>query len=331
VPPPDRTVKRRAREAVAQVLPPTVDVQPSGDRVLVNGQPLRVQWIGDGWLADVRTVLESDERPDIVVAVSMSPGARRALADANIGWIDETGAAEIAIGSIIVSKSGRPVERDQRVTDWTPAALAVTEAILCGTKPTVAATQQATGLSSGSCTNALRFLTEQDLLTAAAQRGRDSGRRIADFNRLLRSYASAVAATDPPRVVQVGVTWRDPVAGLAKTAEHWNTRGRMWACTGAVAASVLAPHLTSVGSADVYVDADTIAGLEAAARDAGLEPIEGGRLSLRPFPTVASHTLSTRQHGLNVAPWPRVYADLRLIGVRGEEAAEHLLEVMHAG
>ncbi len=73
MPAPDRTVKRKAREAVAQVLPPTVDVQPSGDRVLVNGQPLRVEWIGDGWLADVRTVLESDERPDIVVAVSMSP------------------------------------------------------------------------------------------------------------------------------------------------------------------------------------------------------------------------------------------------------------------
>ncbi len=272
-----------------------------------------------------------DEPPDIVVAVSMSPGARRALADAKIGWIDETGAAEIAIGSIIVSKSGRPVERDQRITDWTPAVLAVTEAILCGTKPTVAATQQATDLSSGSCTNALRFLTEQDLLTAAAQRGRDSGRRIADFNLLLRSYASAVSAADPPLVVQVGVVWRDPVPGLVKTGEHWDSRGRAWACTGVVAAQVLAPHLTAVGSADVYVDADTFAGLEAVAAEAGLEPIEGGRLSLRPFPTVASRTLSTRRRGLNVVPWPRVYADLRLIGVRGEEAAEHLLEVMHAG
>jgi len=132
-------------------------------------------------------------------------------------------------------------------------------------------------------------------------------------------------------VVQVGVTWRDPVSGLAKAAEHWDTRGRAWACTGVIAASVLAPHLTSVGGTDVYVDVDTITGLDAVAREAGLEPIEGGRLSLRPFPTVASRTLRTRKHGLSVAPWPRVYADLRLIGVRGEEAAEHLLEVMRAG
>jgi hypothetical protein len=245
--------------------------------------------------------------------------------------VDETGAAEIAIGLIIVSKSGRPVERDQRITAWTPAVLAVAEAIFCGTRPTVASAREATGLSSGSCTNALRFLIDEDLLTADAQRGRDSGRRVADFNRILRSYASAVAAAHPRLAVQVGVTWRDPVRGLAKTAEHWDTRGRAWACTGAVAASVLASHLTSVGNADLYVDADTFAGIEAVAAEVGLEPIEGGRLSLRPFPTVASRTLSTRHHGLNIAPWPRVYADLRLIGVRGEEAAERLRAVMRAG
>ena len=329
---PDGTVKRRAYEALAQVLPPTAHVEASGDRVLVNGHPLRVRWIGDGWLADVRAALEGEsEQPDIVVAVRISPGARRALADAHIGWVDETGAAEIATGSIIVSKSGRPVERDQRITDWTPAVLAVTEAILCGTKPTVAATEEVTGLSSGSCTNALRFLSERKLLAADAHRGRRSGRRIADFHTLLRSYADAAAAKSPPLTVQVGITWRDPLSGLAKVAEHWNSRGRVWACTGPVAAALLAPHLTSVGNADVYTDGDTVPGLEVAAREAGLEPIEGGRLSLRPFPTVTSRSLITRKHGLNVVPWPRVYADLRLVGVRGEEAAEHLLEVMHGG
>jgi hypothetical protein len=32
--------------------------------------------------------------------------------------------------------------------------------------------------------------------------------------------------------------------------------------------------------------------------------------------------------GLRVAPWPRVYVDLQRTGVRGEEAAEHLIEVI---
>jgi len=49
---------------------------------------------------------------------------------------------------------------------------------------------------------------------------------------------------------------------------------------------------------------------------------------LRPFPTPVTQRLSTPVGDLRVAPWPRVYADLRSAGVRGEEAAEHLFEVV---
>lgn len=117
---------------------------------------------------------------------------------------------------------------------------------------------------------------------------------------------------------------------LAKVGRDWDAVGRAWACTGTLAASILAPHLTSVGTTDVYVDVDTVAGLEAAAAEGALQPIEGGRLNLRPFPTVTSKLLSDERQRLRLAPWPRVYADLQLIGVRGEEAAEHLRDVMHA-
>jgi hypothetical protein len=91
---------------------------------------------------------------------------------------------------------------------------------------------------------------------------------------------------------------------------------------------VLAPYLTLFSTAAVYVDADSVLGLEAAAQAAGLRPIEGGRVTLRPFPTVTTRRLAGEEGGLRVAPWPRVYADLRETGVRGEEAAEHLREVM---
>jgi hypothetical protein len=30
-------------------------------------------------------------------------------------------------------------------------------------------------------------------------------------------------------------------------------------------------------------------------------------------------------------PWPRVYADLRTVGVRGEDVAEHLRQEMQRG
>lgn len=55
----------------------------------------------------------------------------------------------------------------------------------------------------------------------------------------------------------------------------------------------------------------------------------GRRLVLRPFPTLAVPRLAERVQDVVVAPWPRVYADLRPLGVRGEEAAEHLAEVNH--
>ena len=71
-----------------------------------------------------------------------------------------------------------------------------------------------------------------------------------------------------------------------------------------------------------------IAGLERVAETADLRPIEGGRLTLRPFPTKATRLMASKKEGVNVAPWPRVYGDLRLVGVRGEEAAEHLRDRM---
>ena len=323
----------RVEKAVLAVIPRSVRVgtpnHGNAADLTINGQPLTIKWIGEGRLGDARRILgQRRGRPDIVVARRMSPGARHALSEARVGWVDETGAAEIAIGSVIVSRTGMPARSDQRIKRWSPAVMAVAEALLCGVKATVSVTQSATGLSAGSCTNALRFLSDQGLLAAGAKRGRGSGRRIKDENELLNAYAAAVEALPLPPALQVGVTWRDPVAGLIEAGQRWNKAGVTWAATGAVAASVIAPYLTSVTHAAAYVDSDSIVGLESVAGKAGLRPIEGGRLTLKPFPTAAVRALAKKVNGLNVAPWPRVYVDLLSEGVRGEEAAVHLLEVI---
>jgi hypothetical protein len=119
------------------------------------------------------------------------------------------------------------------------------------------------------------------------------------------------------------------VTGVLELGRKWEAAQLAWAATGTVAATVLAPHLTSVNAAEVFVDANTPAALEAAGALCGLRAMEGGRLLLRPFPTMATRQLSRDVEGLRVAPWPRVYVDLQNVGVRGEEAAEHLREVMH--
>lgn len=325
---------RRARTAVRAVLPSATEVQTlTGDEtadLVIQGRPLRLYWAGEGWLRQIRSVLKDTRRhPDIVAARRMSPGAREALSKAGIGWVDETGAAEIAIGSIVVSRTGKSGKPEPRPPRWTPSMLAVTEALICGTNPTVAAVESATGLSTGSCATALRTLTELELLTADAKRGPTSARRIADEDALLDSYAFAATALAPKIGLQVGVIWQDVIAGLAEVGHQWDRAGLEWAVTGAAASLLVAPFLSTVQTAGVYVAARTMAELQAATERTGLKPIEGGRLTLKPFPTVATARLAGETEGIRLAPWPRIYADLRTEGVRGEEAAEHLREVMH--
>jgi hypothetical protein len=125
----------------------------------------------------------------------------------------------------------------------------------------------------------------------------------------------------------VGVIWSDPIEGLRQTGAVWDRANTQWAATGAAAAAVLGPYQTLVTMTEVYVGAETAVGLEDVARKANLRPLDGGRLMLRPFPTLAVSRLAERLQDVVVAPWARVYADLRPLGVRGEEAAEHLAEV----
>lgn len=325
-------VPRRAEEVLRGVLPPTVGVTVRNDAAgliaSVGGREVRVAWAGEGWVRDVRPFVAGDgDRPEVVVARRISPGARELLAQAGVGWADETGAAEIALATLVVSRTGRPEPPKERPAGWTRGVLAVVEVLLCGVRATVKATAEATGLSAGSCTHALQILQDLDLVRSSVARGPGSGRAVEDRRALLTAYAVAATALRPRVSLRVGVSWRDPVEGLRGTGAVWERAQMPWAATGAAAAALLAPYQTSVTTTEVYVGAETPVGLEAAARTVELRPIEGGRLVLRPFPTVAVPRLVQRVEGVAVAPWPRVYADLRPTGVRGEESAEHLAEV----
>src|SRR5438045_1938300 len=98
----DRTGARRVEAAVRAILPPTATletVRTSGSVVelKINGRRLLTRWAGEGWLRQIRDILADDaNRTEVVAARRMSPGAREALAAAQIGWVDESGAAEIA-------------------------------------------------------------------------------------------------------------------------------------------------------------------------------------------------------------------------------------------
>ncbi len=326
-------VSDRASAAVLAVLPAGVEakVRVRGDEsvVTIGRQLLVAHWIGDGQLRDARRFLkDKPDGPAVAVARVLSSGAIEALRDAGVGFVDETGAAEITTGSIVVSRTGVDAVSDVPPRRWVGSVISVAEALLCGVDATVHTCADATGLSVGSATNGLAALVEFGLLEADQARGRGSGRRLENVEALLDAYQGAIGAVRKTPSITVGLApGTDVVAGVAHAGKIWDDGEIAWAATGAVAAAVMAPLLTQTTTGVVYVGAKNVFGLHQAATTAGLRPIEGGRLRLQCFPSKASDALATRVDDLRVAPWPRVYVDLALLGVRGEEAAEHLREV----
>jgi hypothetical protein len=173
----------------------------------------------------------------------------------------------------------------------------------------------------------LSFLERLGFLTADAARGRSSARRVIDPNELLEAYATAANAKRSDVSVAIGITTRDIIRMLAGARKKWDRVHIAWAATGKVAANVLAPNRARVTTADVFVAAETRRAITAIAAIAGLRAERGGRLILRPFPTVTTRKLADEQMGIRVAPWPRVYADLCCGGIQTEKTAEHLRDI----
>ncbi len=336
----------RALAALRAVLPRATELEPlevrieghdtfDHARLTINGRPLDIAWVGQPSERALGAILtRSDGQPDVLVGSRLSRSVRELLSTRSIGWVDETGAAEIAHGSLVVSRTGQPTVSRAAGSRWNATVEGVAEALLIGTPATTSAVQGATGLSTGSCVNALRFLAQEGLLEATAARGRDSARRLTRPAALLESYATSAAQRRPAFALEVGVVWRDIVDGALAFAGELERRRVGYAVTGTLAAAELAPYLTRVATAEIYVDRKTPAELVALLADVDLRPVPGGRLVMRPFPSTAVERLSreaavaSHPERIRYAPWPRVYVDLLHAGVRGEDAAAHLRETM---
>ncbi|CAM4183816.1 hypothetical protein MYSE111917_15205 [Mycobacterium senriense] len=331
----------RAVNALRAVYRGAVRGRPAKDRrrdtiVTLDDVEFRVRWLPVGWPQQVADAVQDDLRPDILVAPSMSPGARKAARDAGMGWVDESGAAFLHYRdpstrtTIRIETEGiPPVPLDSRV-GWRPATLAVCEALLAEVAlPTVSSVVEVTGISTGSAAEALKFLEKDGHLARTEARGPGSARQILDRNELLDAYAVAAERLRSPIALRVGVLWRHPVADAIDFGQIMTKNRISWAATGALSARVMAPVQTEVSPMEIYLPGRAPSDLRRAAYAAGLREMDGGRLLLRPFPTPAGDKLTVEDvHGFRSVLWPRVYADLRTTGVRGEDAAEHLRQEM---
>jgi hypothetical protein len=332
--------QERAVSALEAVLHTALRARPTGGPrpdliVTLDNKDLLVRWLKVAWPQQVKEALHDKPRPDVIAAPRMSPGAREIAKKAGVGWVDESGAADIVIRdasgtTIIIETKGKPpVPRDSRI-GWKPATLAVCEAILSGqATPTVNSVIEATEISMGSAVAALKFLQQDGHLVSSAARGPSAARRVADRGEFLDAYATAAERLRSPISIRVGVLWRDPAAGAIQTGQLLEAAGIDWAATSALSANVLAPMQTEVAPLEIYVAGKTPSDVRRAAVAAGLQEMDGGRLVLRLFPTPAGAKLTeTIADGFRSVLWPRAYADLRIGGVRGEDAAEHLREEM---
>jgi hypothetical protein len=338
VPSTDRAVSAlRAVYRGALLVRPTMNLRRDVI-VELDDAEFRVRWLPAGWPQQVTEAVHDDPRPDILVAPAMSPGARKVARDAGVGWVDESGAAFIHYRNPSTRTTIRietpgipPVPLDSR-TGWRPATLAVCEALLADIAvPTVSSIVEAADISTGSAAKALKFLEKNGHLVSAEARGPRSARAIVNRDELLDAYATA--ASDPkmrsPIALRVGILWRHPVEDAIDFGQIMAKNNISWAATGALSARVLAPIQTEISPMEIYVSGRAPSDLRRAADAAGLREIDGGRLLLRPFPTPAGAQLTQEDaDGFRSMLWPRVYADLRITGVRGEDAAAHLRQEM---
>ncbi len=288
-------------------------------------------WAGRGYLPNVEQLLKAVSRVEVVYARALSEEALDLIKHRRLGWVDETGHAEVVVPStgLFVRVVPKPVSSGPSSNGgWTRSMLAIAEAALAGESPTVRSMEKATGLSRGAAANSLGRLEKLGLLGRSSDKpfGPESERRVVDREKLLDEYARwAGVFRAKQKVLHLHRLWRDPLSDLAHQVAP-ALSGRRWGVTGAAASLLLAPYLTNVTTIELYVEHDLLIGSNAVtdllrAKDVA----RGHNIEVREFPTLMSSRGPTVD-GVQVALPTRVYADLVAAGGRFTEAAQHLRE-----
>jgi hypothetical protein len=328
----------RALDGLAVV--EAVETKDEVARVLIRGRArnyrLRALWAGAGWPADVdRAIRHLGEEwpPDlVVVARSLSAGSREMLERKGASWADGSGDAHIVARDLLVMREAKQQPgADRRAFSWSPSAVSIAEALLNRKSPYgVRATELAmlTGWSPPQISQVLGAFDAEGWTTKwGPQRGPGASREVADGARMLDAWAEEVSAVKPERRFAERI-FKDPMQFLVdELGPVLDNHDIGWAVTGWAAAELLAPFATAVPALQVYIEERALRGpLSQAMQDIPVREVaSGGRIEFR---SANSHLLklAARRNGIPLATAPRVFADLQMLGGRGEDAAMHLRE-----
>lgn len=333
--------KDRLAHAVSSVLDADVLVRSVTDgsyALHVVGLPrqprFRVAWVRRGWPGDVRARLERSPTVTLVVAPELSSGARQLLDERAINWVDETGAASLRGEGLLVRVDRAPAPKDPEPhgASWSEIAVLAAEATLGARPPRGITTSWLAEHAGCSIARASRILTgwDQEGWTAkqGPARGRGAHRALEHPHAMLESWTTHLN-TKPVERWYAHTTSRDLEDVQARLAHTLGDFAFGW--TGWAAAQQLAPFVTQLPVLHLRIDERyTRRDLAPGLQDAGLTPTDdAGRIELWRTPSNAFRLTTPSSWG-PIVSWPRVYADLRRLGGRGNDAAEHLRDVMES-
>jgi hypothetical protein len=298
---------------------------------------LELVWAGRGWPAEVKRALAEIPSPwprqVVLVALRFSSGSLELLRQRSANWVDEAGRARIeSPDGLLVIRDVEPELEEPRTPAfrWARSSVDIAEFLLASPEEVFSAVDVAghSGWSHPQTTKVLRqFAGRGWAQKVGPARGRGSGWRLADPAALLDAWAAHVGSAGRERVLAHRVV-RDPMAFLREQLAPALDSLMPWAASGWAGLEAAAPFVTAVPVLHIYIPAEAMAAgrLRDVMRATGLREVEeGARVEFWAASELAL-ALATETAFVPVVAAPRLHADLRALGGRGEEAAEHVRE-----
>lgn len=296
-----------------------------------------VKWAGEGWPQDVRAAAADVAEPwplsVVLLARRLSPGSIEWLRARGANWADAAGNARILgpDGLVVIREPLlRPSEEQpQRRFAWSRSAIVTAEAILAREDRALRATELAgtTGWSVPQTANVLAaFDAQRWTVKRGTPRGRGSSRQLIDPSGMLAAWSEAIAQQQ--RTTRLAHRARSETMGLLRDdlAPALNAK-LSWAVSGWAGLELAAPFATTTPSLHIYIaDTDFAGPLSEAIEKAGLHEVdEGGRVTFWSADARALN-LAWRAQDIPIVSAPRLYADLSMLGARGQDGADHVRE-----
>ena len=266
---------------------------------------------------------QQHETPTMVIAAEMTGGAREILEGAGIGSIDGLGNVRLALPGLLMRVTGTARPRRSAIpTRLSGKSSLVVQAMLLDVERSwhVSDLSQRCGVSAGLAHRVLRRLEDEGVV-AADGTGPRKARRVSNPAALLDLWAEE--HRDRPT--------RQPVFLLAGTddqvieilCEGLETAAVDYALTGTAAAARIAPLLTGVPVAEVWLSSTAAA--SELCEQLGATPVESGpNVVLLQERDDAPLAFRTRESGVWTANVFRLYVDARRDPRRGREQSDHL-------